>query len=130
MGKEVATSPEEAAFENAAKWSIQVPPITVPAVKSAFLRITYQGDIARLYDHGKLLDDDFYKGTPWEFGLSAFATKDPDPTLELRILPLPKNAPIYLPAGAEPAFPEEGQVAKLLGVKVVPEYEVVADLKP
>jgi beta-galactosidase len=130
MGKEVATSPEEVAFKNAAKWSIQVPPITAPAVKSAFLRITYQGDIARLYDHGKLLDDDFYKGTPWEIGLSAFATKDPDPTLELSILPLPKNAPIYLPAGAEPIFPADGQVAKLQDVKVVPEYEVVANLKP
>jgi beta-galactosidase len=130
MGREVATVPGEAAFADAAKWTIQVPPVAGRGVKRAFLRIVYQGDIARLYDHGKLIDDDFYKGTPWEIGLSAIATRDPCPTLQLSILPLPQNAPIYLPPGAEPAFSEGGQVAKLDGVTVVPEYEAVATLKP
>jgi beta-galactosidase len=130
MGREVATAPGEAAFADAAKWTIQVPPVTGAGVKSAFLRIVYQGDVARLYDHGKLIDDDFYKGTPWEIGLRAITGKDPDPTLELSILPLPRNAPIYLPPGAEPEFSASGQVAKLDEVVVVPEYEAVATVEP
>jgi beta-galactosidase len=130
MGREVAALPGEAAFSTAAKWTIQVPPVVGPGVKNAILRIKYQGDIARLYDHGKLLDDDFYKGTPWEIGLNSLTSHDPDPALELSILPLPENAPVYLPPGAAPAFPADGQVANLIGVTVVPEYEAVASVKP
>ncbi|MGA2422149.1 MAG: beta-galactosidase [Candidatus Acidiferrum sp.] len=130
MGREVATAPGEAAFADAAKWTIQVPPVAGLGVKSAYLRIVYQGDVARLYDHGKLIDDDFYKGTPWEIGLSSITVQDPDPTLELSILPLPKNAPIYLPPGAAPEFSASGQVAKLDQVAIVPEYQAVATVKP
>ena len=130
MGKEVATAPTESAFDGAARWSIQVPSLAAPAAKNAFLRITYQGDVARLYDQGKLVDDDFYKGTPWDVGLRSLVPADSDPVLELRILPLPKGAPIYLAPGAQPSFPASGQVAKLKDVRLIPEYEAVADLNP
>jgi len=130
MAKQVAVAPEESVFEEAAVWSIQVPPIVSPAARKAFLRITYQGDIARVYDHGKLIYDDFYKGTPWEIGLGPVAPGDADPSLELKILPLPQNAPIYLSPGARPEFPPSGQVAKLDAVQVLVEYEAVADLNP
>jgi hypothetical protein len=56
--------------------------------------------------------------------------QEADPELELRILPLRKDAPIYLPAGARPSFPATGEVAVLNGVQVIPEYEAVADLNP
>jgi len=128
--KEVATAPEESAFDQAAEWSIQVPPIEDSAVKQVFLRIRYQGDVARLYDHGKLIDDDFYKGTPWAIELNSVTAHDPHPEFELKILPLPKNAPIYLPPGARPNFGVGGQVARLDDVQVVPEYDVVAAMRP
>jgi beta-galactosidase len=130
MGREVATAPKESEFENAAQWSIEVPAVASPAVRNVILRITYQGDIARVYDHGKLLDDDFYKGTPWEIGLNSVTPHDRDPILQLSILPLPRNAPIYLPPGARPRFPPSGEIASLDDVRVVPEYEVVANLNP
>ena len=47
--------------------------------------------------------------------------------LDLRILPLRSDTPMYLPSGARPVFPASGQVAKLLSVRVIPEYEVVRD---
>jgi beta-galactosidase len=130
MGKEVAEAPDESAFERAARWSIRVPPVMSPAVKNVFLRITYEGDVARVYMDGKLITDNFFKGTPWEIGLGSLMANQGDPELELRILPLREDAPIYLPAGTRPVFPTSGEVARLKDVQVVPEYEAVADLNP
>jgi hypothetical protein len=49
--------------------------------------------------------------------------------LELKILPLHDRSPFYLPAGALPVFPPGGQVANLKNVEIVPEYEIIMDLK-
>jgi hypothetical protein len=130
MGKEVAEAPDEAAFDCAARWIIRVPPVESDAVKNIFLRITYQGDVARIYDRGMLVTDDFFKGTPWVIGLAPIVAREADPELELRILPLREDAPIYLPMGTRPSFPSTGEVAVLQDVQVIPEYEVVADLNP
>jgi beta-galactosidase len=70
VGQEVAEAPDEGAFEGAARWVIRVPPVESDAVKKVFLRITYEGDVARIYDRGKLVTDDFFKGTPWAIGLT------------------------------------------------------------
>jgi hypothetical protein len=79
---------------------------------------------------GTFLTDDFYHGMPLQVGLQRFGGQLPDPEFELKILPLRQDAPIYLPAGTRPAFPPGGAVAELQSVEVVPEYEVVMDLKP
>jgi len=46
----------------------------------------------------------------------------------LKILPLRQDAPIYLAEGARPAIPKGGQVARLIKVRAIPQYHVVADL--
>jgi beta-galactosidase len=129
MGREVAIAPEEAAFDGAARWSIRIPPIIEStAVKHVFLRISYEGDVARVYERGKLVTDDFFKGTPWEIAVRNLTVQGADPQLELRILPLRQDAPIYLPARARPVLPAGGEVARLRDVQVVPEYEAIADV--
>jgi beta-galactosidase len=129
MGQEVALAPAEAAFDNAAaRWSIRVPDVKSGAVGEVFLRIAYQGDVARIYAGKHLITDDFYHGAPWEIGLGDIPAAEWKQGLELRILPLRQDAPIYLAAGARPAIPERGQVARLVQVQVVPEYQAVADL--
>jgi hypothetical protein len=130
MGKEVAMAPEEAAFDAAARWSIRVPEAQSSAVGEIFLRIVYQGDVARLNAGDRLIADDFYHGAPWEIGLRNIPAAGLQQGLELKILPLRADAPIYLGAGVRPAIPEGGQVAKLTGVQLVPEYRAVADLRP
>jgi beta-galactosidase len=138
MGKEmmdaqVALAPDDSAFETAASWTIQVPTIRVPCVEpvagKVFLRITYEGDVARLYADGKLLTDNFYNGTPWLVGLDRVPCREWD-RLELKILPLRNQAPIYLPEGARPAPSASGQVVSLKTVQVIPEYETVVNLEP
>jgi beta-galactosidase len=130
MGQEVALAPPESAFDGAARWSIRIPDVNSASVGEVLLRVTYQGDIARLYAGGRLITDDFYHGAPWEIGLRHIAAEDLKQGLELKILPLRQDAPIYLGAGARPAIPAGGQVAHLTEVRALPEYRIVADLRP
>ncbi|MGO9641279.1 MAG: beta-galactosidase [Candidatus Acidiferrales bacterium] len=126
MSRGVAMAPDEAEFEKAARWTIRVPRAEAPT--DLLLSIQYEGDIARLYAGGKLFTDNFYNGTTWEVGLRRISLQQLEQGLELRILPLREDTPIYLPQGARPAFPASGEIAKLISVRVVPEYEVVRDL--
>jgi beta-galactosidase len=128
MGKEVAEAPEAAVFEGAAQWALDVPAIKSPAMHNLLLRINYEGDIARLYADGKLINDDFYKGTPFEVGIQGTNQMDENPKLELRILPMRKDEPIYLPPGSQLTFPPSGQVARLKEVVAIPEYQAVASI--
>ena len=57
-----------------------------------FLKIDYAGDCARVYADGKLVMDNFWNGKPMLVRMSDLAGKK----VELRILPLRKDAPIYL----------------------------------
>ena len=94
----VAEAPSEEDWQQAAVYTIQLPQ-TLSAVSSPLLQIDYRGDCARLYADGKLVADNFYYGRPFMYGLWRLpkgCTK-----LELRILPLQPNAPIYLPREAE-----------------------------
>lgn len=126
IGHGVAMAPDEAEFDNAPRWTIRVPGAVAP--NDMLLSVQYEGDIARLYAGGKLFTDNFYNGSAWEIGLQRFSAQQLEQGLELRILPLRKDTPIYLPAGARPTFPASGEIAKLLSVRVIPEYEVVRDL--
>ena len=126
IAQEVAEAPEPEAFKGAAEWSIQVPETSHPTVRNVFLRITYVGDIARIYADKRLITDDFYNGAPWQVALGQISGLGADPTLELQILPMRKDAPIYLPASGRITFPASGQVAELKEVEVVPEYHAIA----
>lgn len=89
-----AESPEDKDFDNAAVYKISNLP---PAVEweNLLLRINYRGDVARLYCNGKLIADNFYNGRPMLMGLWRLPAETKE--LELRILPLQENMPIYFP---------------------------------
>ena len=63
--------------------------------EDVFLTIQYVGDVAHLYLGGRLIADDFYKGTPWRVGLKRFWEELKEKPLSLQILPLDPAAPIY-----------------------------------
>ena len=63
------------------------------------LQIQYRGDCARLYADGKLVADNFYNGRPFLMGLWRLPTDSQK--LELRILPLQKDMPVYFPREAD-----------------------------
>jgi hypothetical protein len=128
MGKYNAMAPTDSDFDCAGVWRIVIPAHALDGLNDAFLRIQYAGDVARLYAGQRLLADDFYKGTTWEIGLKRFAAEALGKNLELKVMPLRKDAKIYLPHTAWPQFPPSGEIADVSGVGVVPEYEVRVDL--
>lgn len=89
----VAEQPEDADFENAAVYNINIPS------HEGLIDIEYRGDVARLYADGKFIDDNFYNGRHFQYALSRLP-KDCK-RLELRILPIQENAPVYYPREAD-----------------------------
>lgn len=116
MGSQkVAEQPAETDFSNAAVWSIGLSAVSGPSIKrdgmmtmdlrpsafeepdDYFLRINYRGDVARLYVDGQLVEDNFWNGKPMLVRLSDLVDGRGNPRrVELRILPLGKQYPIYL----------------------------------
>lgn len=94
----VAEAPAEEDWQQAAVYRITLPSQSATNA-SRMLTIDYQGDCARLYVNGKLIADNFYYGRPFLYGLWRLPSDVTE--LELRILPLQPDAPIYLPREAE-----------------------------
>ena len=100
-------------------WQIHVAPGALAGLSDVFLRIQYAGDVARIYAGSRLLDDNFYNGTDWEIGLKRFGGEALSQGLQLKVLPLRKGTPIYIPQGFWP-----GESAVLNKIAAIPEYEV------
>lgn len=100
----VAEEPTDEDFNHAAIYNITVPTEAVSKCRQ-LLRIDYQGDCARLYANGKLIADHFQYGRPFLYGLWRLPERTTQ--LELRILPMQTNAPIYMPQEADKT-PGEG----------------------
>lgn len=95
-----AEAPSDKDFLNAAAYTISNLPEASDR-DNLLLRINYRGDVARLYCDGKLIADNFYNGRPMLFGLWRLPTEATE--LELRILPLQENMPVYFPEEANTA---------------------------
>ena len=98
LGKQkVAAMPTDADFDNAAVYGLDIKTIvsqyTLEKIKSdLFLSVDYFGDCARVYADGVLVQDNFWNGKPMLVRLVALKGKN----VEIHILPLRKDAPIYL----------------------------------
>ncbi len=122
----VATVPGGDAFDVAAKWEISiVGDLLDNAVSNVFLNIDYTGDVGRLSANGHLLDDNFYNGMPWSIGLRRFAEQIRGEQLELIVLPLRKDSPVFLEKQLRPDFKEAPQIERLNSLTLVPQYHFV-----
>jgi hypothetical protein len=125
----IAIAPTDADFTNAAVWKIKLPrnaglrpgpdSTNMPGRRPALLRIHYLGDVARLTLNGKLIDDNFYAGREFDLGLQRYAPEIFTGDLRLEILPLRKDAPIYLEPKARPDFGTNQTILKLLSAELV-----------
>jgi hypothetical protein len=120
--KTPSTIPPPEAFGASAAWSIAIPANAMDQLSDVFLDIDYEGDVARLFAGAEMLDDDFYNGKTWRLGLKRYAGKLEEPWM-LTVLPLRQDAKIYLDPTVAPKF-EDGQLAKLKGVRLVPQYRL------
>lgn len=97
MGSQkVAEQPSNADFDKAAVWTLDTPSFTNLAKGQSdddvFLVVNYRGDCARVYADGILVQDNFWNGKPMLVRASQLRGKK----VELRILPMGKDYPIYL----------------------------------
>ena len=97
-----AEEPLDEDFEHAAVYTIDLPEAPL---EGRLLNIDYRGDVARLYANGQLIDDNFYYGRPFQYAL--WRLPKGCRQLELRILPLQKDMPVYFPREADTTPGEE-----------------------
>jgi hypothetical protein len=86
-------------------------------------RLDYTGDVGRLYSGSTLLDDNFFNGLPWEIGVGRFDQPSISTLFTLKVLPMPKVAPIYLDPIARRLLDEQPAMPQLLHATLIPEYE-------
>ena len=96
----VAEAPDDADFEQAAVYTLDI-----PQEHKGLLCIDYRGDCARLYVDGRLVDDNFYNGREFQYALHRLPQDCRQ--LELRILPLQPDMPVYFPREADTQIPGE-----------------------
>ena len=84
----VAMPPEDGAWNAAAEYEVPF------ECGDAILEISYEGDMARLYADGKLVQDDFWKGRPIRYALRRLppGTK----SLVLKVLPWSSDAKSHI----------------------------------
>jgi hypothetical protein len=115
----IALAPGDSDFTNAAIWKISWPKKwRIDA--STVLRIRYVGDVARLTLNGRLIEDNFYSGRTFDLGLSRYVGRIlQGDELQLEILPLRQDAPIFIEPKNKPDFGANETVLKLLSAEVV-----------
>jgi hypothetical protein len=121
----VATAPSEGELPQAGKWSIRLQPGAANGLSELFLEIKYAGDVARLSQGSRLLTDDFFNGRPWCIGLRRFLDPQGGTDLDLSVLPLRKDAPVYFETDRAIDFSSHGQSVGIDSMRLVPEYEIV-----
>jgi hypothetical protein len=119
----VATAPLDADFEKAAVWRVKIP-ADLDMATDPILRLHYTGDVARIVLNGKFITDDFYNGNSFDFGLRRYAPEVLTGDLRVELLPLRKDAPIYMADSARPDFGTEGSVAALQSIEIVNRYQL------
>jgi hypothetical protein len=118
-----AVQPDAEVFGNSAAWELALGTTRPKGVDGALLEIDFVGDVGRLFDGTRMVDDWYYNGQLWQFALGNLPARE-RAALTLTVLPLRADAPIYLPKEHRPAFNGQAQVAELRGVKVTPVYRV------
>jgi len=124
----LALVPEDADFAAAAVWKIKLPE-NLSLAANPLLRLRYVGDVARLTLNGRLLDDQFYCGRPFDLGLRRYGPEILTGDLRLEILPLRRNAPVYLESSAQPDWGGAESLARVDRAEILnrPTVEFSAD---
>ena len=118
-----ATVPTEEEVDAAPRWQVRLPTDAFVGVSDLFLKVEYQGDIARLSAAGHLLTDDFYTGMPWCIGLKRFRREVESGDLEIAIVPWRDRSQVILDDIAVNKVRDNSP--HLLKITVLPEYQLI-----
>ena len=93
-------APDDHAFTRAARWDFSFPEINSPDLSDVSVTIHYNGDVARLLEGKRLVDDDFWNGQPWRLSLKDLRLEGVRKDAELQVLEWPPEIPMYLESPA------------------------------
>jgi hypothetical protein len=127
MGRRrVAMEPKDEDFGQAALWTLHFPAdLLANPNRRPILQIDYVGDVARVYAGNRLVNDNFYKGPAWELGLWRLTLEELAKGIDLKILPLRADTPLFLEKSARPTFGSNGEALQLKDVRIVWDYDAV-----
>jgi beta-galactosidase len=123
----VAEQPVDNDFDAASKWDIILPKELPPG--NWVLKIKYQGDVARIYQNGNFVNDNFYNGKPFELGLNRGGASLLRGSLSLSVLPWRKDALIYFTPGMKPDVEGKTGACNVISAELVGTVTVVAKAK-
>ncbi|MER7618190.1 hypothetical protein [Nonomuraea wenchangensis] len=112
--------PTDADFEQAAVYRVTVPVEAFAGEEEVLLRLDWVGDAGRAHVGGRLVADQFWYGPAWEIGLRRFREEILEHGIEVRLLPLREDAPVFVSPKARPAAYPGGSVLELRSVTLVP----------
>lgn len=98
-----------------------------------FMRVNYEGDTAMAFIDGRMVDDHFYSGRPWEIGLKRFMPELQGREMVFVFHPMPRDPTYFndLPDAARPTFaPDAKSHLAVSGIEFIPEYRAVLQLEP
>jgi hypothetical protein len=117
-----ALEPKPETFSRSAgAWKIDIPAAQLKGLDDALLNIDFVGDVGRLFSGTRMLDDWYYSGYGWQYGLRQAQSLLGQP-LMVSVLPLRADAPVYIAKEFRPDFGGKAQVAELRNVSVTPVY--------
>jgi hypothetical protein len=119
-----AMQPIPESFRQAAAWRIDVPSAFANGEPDALVNLDFTGDIGRLFNGTRMLDDWYYSGYGWQYALKHAAKGENKGPLTLSVLPLRADAPIYIPKEGRPDFAGKPQISELRGVTITPVYRL------
>lgn len=90
------------------------------------MKVDYVGDVAMAFLNGKMVQDEFWHGTPWMIGLNRHqeAMKKDDMSFYFRPINKGHECLQDLPREVLPDFSKGDQVLDIKGVSIVPQYQV------
>lgn len=126
LKRPVPLAPTGKDFTHAAAWKIHISWPPVADLSNIFLNVPYTGDVARLYDGKRLLDDNFWNGTTWQIGMLPWRNRISKGSLRLLILPAPLHSTIGNTGEGTEALRHKAQ---LLNITAVPQYKLNVKLR-
>ncbi len=103
---------------------------TASNVCEYFLQVDYTADVAFAFLDGRLVQDEFFHGTPWTIGLARHADQLKSKDMTFYFRPLRADAPFLrdLPPSTLPHFTKP-TIVDIRQVKVIPQYQYSVEIK-
>ncbi|MFD0200377.1 MULTISPECIES: beta-galactosidase [Saccharothrix] len=113
------SAPLDEDFGHAAVFHLDVPAEALRGDDEVLLAVGFTGDVARAYVGGRLVADHFWYGPPWEIGLRRFADEVAEHGIEIRVLPRPPEAAVYVDPSVRAQYKAALDTASVDSVRLV-----------